>query len=167
MGLPDTPLGLHGLGLVTGLVLYAVLVTYMYLHNKNAVFHETAYGIQVAGIMFLSYLKSRTAPPRIRILFPVAITMYLSAFALWNVDNHLCGHLQLLRAYLGVFAPVIELHAWWHIGVGIGSYLYVVFSIATRMRELNQRVALTTFAGLPIIAPNKTPHSKTSNGKDI
>lgn len=148
--------GLSGIVLVLLLLVYAVLVTYFYLHNKNAVFHQTAYGIQVAGIMLLSYLKSRQAPARVRILFPIAITTYLSAFALWNVDNQLCGYLQLLRLYLGVFAPVIELHAWWHIGVGIGSYLYVIFSIATRLQELNQHVTLTSVAGLPIIAPHST-----------
>lgn len=152
--------GLRGALLVIALLAYAFFVTYFYLHNKEAVFHQTAYGVQVAAIIALAYVKSRSAPERVRILYPIAITTYLSAFALWNVDNQLCGHLQWVRAYLGIFAPVIELHAWWHIGVGIGSYLYVVFSIATRLQQLQTHVHIDFVAGLPIVRPMARAQAK-------
>eukprot|EP00043_Microstomoeca_roanoka_P019100 m.210858 g.210858 ORF g.210858 m.210858 type:complete len:264 (+) comp16940_c4_seq3:1588-2379(+) len=145
--------GSNGLLLSIALLVYAVLVTYFYIRHKAVLFHQTSYALQVAGIMFFAYLKSRAAPPHIRALFPIALASYVFAFLLWNIDNQLCGTLQFVRAYLGIFAPVVQLHAWWHIGVGIGSYLYIVFGIAARMQELKRRVNISSFAGLPIIAP--------------
>lgn len=154
--------GIHGITLASVLSAYAVFVTLYYIYSKNVIFHQTAYGVQVAGIILLSYLKSRKAPSRVRALFYIAVGAYITAFALWNVDNQLCGQLQLLRAYLGIFAPIIELHAWWHIGVGIGSYLYIIFSIVIRLQELNHEVALATIGGLPIIGKYSKSAEKSS-----
>ena len=32
-----------------------------------------------------------------------------------------CEQLKIARTFLGSFSPLLQFHAWWHIGVGVGS----------------------------------------------
>lgn len=52
------------------------------------------------------------------------LSMGLFGFFLWNIDVHLCGYVTAVKHWLGLpWGFVLELHAWWHIFTGIGSYV--------------------------------------------
>ncbi|XP_052706708.1 alkaline ceramidase 3-like [Crassostrea angulata] len=57
-----------------------------------------------------------------------------------NYSNELGLFCRLIRKeYLGVFAPIFQLHAWWHILAGTGTYLSVLFSAHTRYLYLGMK----------------------------
>ncbi|CAG2195512.1 ACER3 [Mytilus edulis] len=63
-----------------------------------------------------------------RNIFIVATVTYAFGFFLWEIDQNFCGGLKLWRSeVLGPFAPIFELHAWWHLLAGTGTYLSVLY----------------------------------------
>ena len=66
-----------------------------------------------------------------------SLILYLGAFFVWNIDNIYCSEIIQLRSVLGsVLAPVTQLHAWWHFGTGLGTYIHIVTSASLRCEAL-------------------------------
>lgn len=105
------------------LLLYAMAVTVLYVQHKVAAFHEAAYAVQVLLIIFLTHNRAkRTAHgSELRSLFYRGVTSYGLGFLCWNIDNLACDHLKVMRGAAGPLAPLLQMHAWWHVGVGLGS----------------------------------------------
>ncbi|KJE94699.1 phytoceramidase [Capsaspora owczarzaki ATCC 30864] len=141
--LEDRPKSRYGWPLILGLFLYAVVVTVVYLFVKVAEFHQVAYGLMVALIVFkccyhykIGDLSRDPLQPKI---FFGALIAYLGGFALWNIDNIFCGSLRAWRAELPFpLDGLLELHAWWHIGTGYGTYLFIVTNQMLRSTWLRQ-----------------------------
>ncbi|XP_062567585.1 alkaline ceramidase 3-like isoform X2 [Saccostrea cucullata] len=55
--------------------------------------------------------------------------------------------LLIRKEYLGMFAPVFQLHAWWHILAGTGTYLSVLFSAHTRYLYLGMKPEIKFWMG--------------------
>ncbi|XP_046575312.1 alkaline ceramidase 3-like [Haliotis rubra] len=135
--------------------LYCSIVTIVYLVNKNPVFHEVAYGLMVFSILacavrtMLKYEHSLT-------LFLTSTVSYGIGFLLWNVDNTFCGHLRYARKnVLGVAGPVTELHAWWHVLAGFGTYLSFLFVTHTRYLYLKKHPKIKFLYGIaPYVTVN-------------
>ncbi|XP_071103911.1 alkaline ceramidase 3-like isoform X2 [Haliotis cracherodii] len=133
-------------------LLYSMQV---YLVNKNPVFHEVAYGLMVFSILacavrtMLKYEHSLT-------LFVVSTVSYGMGFLLWNVDNTFCGHLRYARKnVLGAAGPVTELHAWWHLLAGFGTYLSFLFVTHTRYLYLKKQPKIKFLHGIaPYVTVN-------------
>lgn len=52
------------------------------------------------------------------------LSVGLFGFFLWNIDVHLCAYVTAGKHWMGLpWGFVLELHAWWHIFTGIGSYV--------------------------------------------
>jgi dihydroceramidase len=59
-------------------------------------------------------------------LYSRGALLFLFGFACWQVDENFCGSLQAVRSYLGpTLGAATELHAWWHLFTGLGSYQMV------------------------------------------
>jgi dihydroceramidase len=125
-------------------------ITMVYVfHTTNPIFHQVAYGILVACVIFKCFFAFlTTTDPVVRYLFPVAVSSFLGGFAVWNVDNAFCSYVHPLK-----------LHAWWHILTAYGSYLCMVYCIYARNQILNRFPSVVWFAR--IIPYVKTgPHEK-------
>jgi dihydroceramidase len=129
--------------LIAALATVAIGTTAVYLYTNDPLVHEVCYGILVAGMVFRSIaLTGQSRDPRLRGLLRTAVVWYFTGFAVWNVDNLACAHLTRLRdaleqhPLLWLLAPLTQFHAWWHVGVGIGSYLFVLFASACRAETL-------------------------------
>ena len=75
---------------------------------------------------------------------------YTLGFILWNIDNHFCPRITQLRDSLrpaptaaeadsphplrGLLdlSPLTQLHGWWHLLAGYGTYVHIVFCIHNR-----------------------------------
>ncbi|MCJ1300871.1 hypothetical protein MMC08_003670 [Hypocenomyce scalaris] len=63
-------------------------------------------------------------PPVFGLLLKVS---FGGGFALWLVDIFACGRLLSMRRRIGMpWGFLLELHGWWHILTGIGSYIFIV-----------------------------------------
>ncbi|KAJ1987534.1 alkaline ceramidase ydc1 [Dimargaris cristalligena] len=143
----------YGIVLPLALLTYSGLVTAIYLYNRDPVFHQVSYALEVAVIVFRNaYLLSqipdghvnqdgtgRTVRSVLRSLFIQSAVTFLLGFALWNVDNAFCTQLRFLRAQVGApFDILFQLHGWWHIFTALGCYLCILNTEYMRMAFLDK-----------------------------
>lgn len=61
------------------------------------------------------------------------VSVFLGGFALWNIDNEACSTLRVWRRAIGMpWGFFLELHGWWHLMTGLGSYCYIQWGIHLR-----------------------------------
>lgn len=65
--------------------------------------------------------------------YALGAIIFLAGFAVWNVDNAFCAQLRAWRTLLTqrglwMLAPLLQGHALWHLGTGLGAYQLVVSS---------------------------------------
>lgn len=66
-------------------------------------------------------------------MIPFGLSLFLGAFAIWNLDNIYCSKLRVWRHEIGLpWGVVLEGHGWWHLGTGIGAYFYIAWGIWLR-----------------------------------
>ncbi|KAJ2899706.1 ceramidase [Zalerion maritima] len=125
----------------------AAFITGYYHITKDPKFHQNAYGILTVSIVFWSLyvmefelrpqLEKRMGPAvsasmfkEMRRMLAYGLTMFLSGYLIWNLDNWYCGYfLQWRNHVLLPWAILLEGHAWWHILTGIGGYYYITWWI--------------------------------------
>jgi dihydroceramidase len=124
--------------LLAMLAFYATVVTVVYLLWTEVLFHQVAYGLLVVLLVGLARRRARVSRvPGVPRLYTLSLAFFGTAWFLWNVDNYACAWLVQQRARLPWFmAPFLQLHAWWHFGVGIGSYLHILLSLLCRLEHL-------------------------------
>ena len=68
---------------------------------------------------------------------------YLTGFMFWNVDNIYCDNLTRLRERtlnpaqnLRLLSPFTQLHGWWHLFAGYGTYVHILACVQYRLRIL-------------------------------
>ncbi|CAG2220514.1 ACER3 [Mytilus edulis] len=112
----------------------------------------------IYGSAFLIYSqKYREA----RNIFIVATVTYAFGFFLWEIDQNFCGGLKLWRSeVLGPFAPIFELHAWWHLLAGTGTYLSVLYSAYLRSLVLGNKPEIKYWKKV-------WPYIRITNGKAL
>ncbi|SPO30858.1 related to YPC1 - Alkaline ceramidase [Ustilago trichophora] len=125
--------------LPTSLILLVVCITVVYLRNGNPVFHQVAYAsIQIASTLRVihllrnpsSYLNTtsigKIRKSQIQNLYLFGAIIFLTGFAIWNVDNIFCYNLTQARHKVGYpWAVLLEGHGWWHILTGWGAYCLI------------------------------------------
>ncbi|KAJ2778959.1 alkaline ceramidase ydc1 [Coemansia javaensis] len=133
-----------GLRVSAWLFAYATAVTLVYVQIRMPVFHQVAYALEVAVVLVRSAMHQieirktdlRAHSELIR-LFWLGTGSFGMAFVLWNVDNIFCNELLALRAALPVaVAPLLQLHAYWHIGTALGCYASIVYQQYLRLVKL-------------------------------
>ncbi|KAH6646502.1 alkaline dihydroceramidase [Truncatella angustata] len=132
---------LLGVGL-SGLSWY---ITARYYQTKDAQFHQDAYGVLTAVVVFSNmWIIEKTVRPALRrrqeerspssgvppadaivremwIMVATGLTVFLGGFLIWNLDNVYCNTIRRWRHDIGLpWAVVLEGHAWWHLMTGLG-----------------------------------------------
>uniref|UniRef100_A0A8C2JUD2 Alkaline ceramidase n=1 Tax=Cyprinus carpio TaxID=7962 RepID=A0A8C2JUD2_CYPCA len=87
--------------------------------------------------------------PWLRALGFTSLSVFLLGFVLWNIDNIFCDSLRATRQRLPpVVGAVTQLHAWWHILTGLGSYLHILLSLQIRSTYLKHRPKVKFLCGV-------------------
>ncbi|XP_072466882.1 alkaline ceramidase 3 isoform X3 [Notamacropus eugenii] len=135
------------------LMLFSLIVTTVYLKVKEPIFHQVMYGLLVFTLVLRSIYIVTWVYPWLRGLGYTSLGIFLMGFFLWNVDNIFCESLRNFRTKVPPFVGVFtQLHAWWHILTGLGSYLHILFSLYTRTLYLRYRPKVKFVFGIwPII----------------
>ncbi|MES1912563.1 MAG: hypothetical protein MHM6MM_004818 [Cercozoa sp. M6MM] len=106
---------------------YAVGMTALYAwFPENYSVFLIGYSLLLNSVTFLSaanlYFRWKELEhTRVRKLFVTSMIAYFSGAALWITDRHFCEVVQPL-----------QLHAWWHIAAGVGTFLWINFAVALR-----------------------------------
>lgn len=120
------------------LSLYSIIITSIYLVIINPVFHQLAYAFLVLisviiPIYQLYTLRKSVYKNSLVKLMVYSLGSYLLAFALWNVDNHMCRELREVRDSVGYPGRIVlEFHAYWHLGTAYGAYGSFVLAMFVR-----------------------------------
>jgi dihydroceramidase len=142
------------------LILFSGFITLYYHYLQDPVFHQNVYAALTVFIVFRSvhtmetslrpYFKSTQQQGRSKsqkaedardlrtlnqmwILVAYGITIFLSGFAIWGLDNVYCGTLRRWRRQIGMpWGFLLEGHGWWHLMTGWGAYCYIVWGIHLR-----------------------------------
>ncbi|KAJ1938510.1 alkaline ceramidase ydc1 [Kickxella alabastrina] len=135
-----------GVFVTLALFAYSAIVTLVYLQIREPVFHQIAYGLEVFLVLIRSMMHqieikktNQRAYKEMQNLFWLGVGAFGVSFALWNVDNIFCPQLRAMRNVLpGVLAPLLQLHAYWHIGTALGCYVSIVYQQYLRLVMLNK-----------------------------
>lgn len=74
-------------------------------------------------------------------LFCLGIFLYALGGVVWLTDVHLCDQLRSLRANVipTFISPFTQMHGWWHILAGYGTYMHLLFCIFQRETFLKRK----------------------------
>ncbi|KAI2607682.1 putative alkaline phytoceramidase [Hypoxylon fragiforme] len=138
------------------LVGLAWFITARYYKTKNPQFHQDAYAVLTALVVFSNlWIMERQLRPALRkredarqggrtpklptanemvkqmwVIVATGLSVFLGGYLIWNLDNMYCSAIRELRHELGLpWAVVLEGHAWWHLMTGIGAYFYIIWRI--------------------------------------
>ncbi|XP_038051196.1 alkaline ceramidase 3-like [Patiria miniata] len=163
-------------GLIQVLYLYNTLASLAHFVMQEPLFFQVAFGtLTVLMLARGCYIAMNQDCCRYLVWYPVVL--YVIAFALWNIDNLCCEHVQWLRDSLpSPLAGFTQLHAWWHVLVGIACHAQIQFSCHSRNTFLKRDCTVWTWCGfLPFLKihdkeqPSQTdvskqPQNRTEDG---
>ncbi|KAI5481442.1 hypothetical protein MNV49_004198 [Pseudohyphozyma bogoriensis] len=129
-----TPPSIFSLGLPFALLLFNIFFIWGYIVYPNPVFHQITWGALLLATsgkgVWLLFNSLRETPEELKLNAEIrsvqarGTASFLFAFFVWNIDNLFCRHLTHLKHFVGPYlALFFELHAWWHIFVGLGVFL--------------------------------------------
>ncbi|KAI1133500.1 alkaline dihydroceramidase [Nemania abortiva] len=137
-----------------GLIGLAYFITAYYYETKNPDFHQNAYALLTALVVFSNmWIMEKVLRPALKaredkrpanvnmprtqeiisqmwIMVATGLSVFLGGFLIWNLDNIYCNTIRRWRHQIQLpWAVVLEGHAWWHLMTGIGAYYYIVWRI--------------------------------------
>ncbi|KAK8083017.1 alkaline phytoceramidase, partial [Apiospora saccharicola] len=145
-----------GISAVLGVALAGLsyYITERYYRTKDPQFHQDAYGILTAIVVFSNmYIIEKQVRPALKarqekrnpnpaiqsadatvnemwVMVITGLTIFLGGFLAWNLDNIYCQTITRWRRQVGLpLAMLLEGHAWWHLMTGIGAYYYISWRV--------------------------------------
>jgi len=143
--------------LAIALILLSVFITLYYHYLQDPVFHQNAYAILTATVLFrMMYVMEFKLRPSLRkrndrvhsheederdrkilktmwIMIAYGLGIFLGGFVIWVLDNKYCLLLRTWRREVGLpWGFLLECHGWWHLMTGTGAYFYIVWAIWLR-----------------------------------
>ncbi|TGJ85992.1 hypothetical protein E0Z10_g2731 [Xylaria hypoxylon] len=129
-------------------------ITARYYETKNPQFHQDAYTILTATVVFSNmWIMERVLRPALKaredkrptnssvpstrallsqmwIMVATGLSIFLGGFLVWTLDNMYCDTIRRWRHQIQLpWAVLLEGHAWWHLMTGLGAYYYIVWRI--------------------------------------
>lgn len=120
--------------ITSGLISFLLLAAFIAWHciTDELVMHSLLFGIMICfvGIKTRSIISARVSNPAVRKevkkLATWGAVIFVSGFAIWNIDNAICSILTTAKHSIGMpWSFILELHGWWHIFTGIGAYIFI------------------------------------------
>eukprot|EP00698_Gefionella_okellyi_P003947 TRINITY_DN13656_c0_g1_i1.p1 TRINITY_DN13656_c0_g1~~TRINITY_DN13656_c0_g1_i1.p1 ORF type:complete len:332 (-),score=42.83 TRINITY_DN13656_c0_g1_i1:181-1122(-) len=162
----------YGSKFAFGLFFYCVIITIECVTIKSPLVHEIAFAIPLTLAIYRTGMWSFAAslsPSEGRLrrrLFFGALSAFVIGFSAWQVDVHACEFLQGARlAVYQALAPVLQLHAWWHIGSGIALHLAIVQVAHVRLQTLGHPGGVKLVGGVfPVLSPTMNVSDSQNRG---
>ena len=132
----------------------AVFISLYYHYLQDPTFHQNAYALLTTIVLTRAmWLMETRLRPVIRererereqgkgsdktlqtmwTMVAFGLTIFLSGFGIWALDNKYCSWLRATRRELGLpWGILLEGHGWWHLMTGYGAYFYIVWGIWLR-----------------------------------
>lgn len=110
----------------------SALITTIYLLYPNPSFFQAAYGahcIVIAAAFGQHFRRLSPSASRNKLQRMVSLGwgMHILGFVCWNIDNLCCDKLRSARIAVGPYwSWIFQMHGWWHIWTGIGSFAYIL-----------------------------------------
>lgn len=141
----DKPEGTHNRPLQLFIFFYCLIVTIVYVVVNIPIFHQVMYGLMVLCIAVSATRIVRNYKCS-KFLFFSSFFLYNLGFLAWNLDNHMCAHLRdaRLRMPVSVVRPLTQLHAWWHLLAGLGTYQTLMFYVQARSNFLKRPIKMVS-----------------------
>eukprot|EP00158_Paraphelidium_tribonemae_P007443 Partr_v1_DN28244_c4_g1_i8_m76038 putative alkaline ceramidase len=170
----------YGIVAPIALTTFTVGVMVAYVVTNIPVLHHGTYGLMTALVIVDTIYLARKSDRAVSRFLAVGAATYVTAFAIWNVDNLMCDVLRDVRTRIVVafdgfaaesmplvirpftrftgllIASVFQFHAWWHLMSGWGAYLVIVFIEFYRVS-----MGLFTHAPEPLKQRSNIYHSKS------
>lgn len=112
----------------------AAILTAVYLHYGDPTIHQAGYAILnvivISKSVSLTYkhVHDPVARKHLNSTLVIGLASFLSGYALWNLDIHLCNTWRATRREIGIpYGFLLEGHGWWHLLTGTGVYFYIVY----------------------------------------
>ncbi|KAB2576378.1 hypothetical protein BFW01_g10432 [Lasiodiplodia theobromae] len=140
-----------GVGLTVGFVVFAAYHAWtdeLLVHFLLFLTMTSAVGLKTrALIRGLEQAKHEDEVRRLKQLAWLGFVCSAVGYALWNVDQHLCGHLTAVKRAVGLPGGVfLELHGWWHILTAIGAYVFMALVEVLTTEEAGEKGEKARFA---------------------
>lgn len=120
--------------------LYLLVATYGDAFTRGVVqfwsFQISFATLELFGLYRTYRIYRASKNPEHRLLFRLGMSAYLFAILLWFIDLRFCDELVSTLASVGL--PNLQLHAWWHVLVGFGSYSLILVIAFERLQTLGR-----------------------------
>ncbi|KAG0349474.1 Alkaline ceramidase 3 [Gamsiella multidivaricata] len=154
----------YGTWFPVSIALYGLLTTLVMMfagpgnHLLEFVVFQSSFAFMVLVVMsHIVKIYGGIEDQGIRRMWKTTATMALVSYLLWNVDFRMCDAMQKL-AVVGLWNP--QLHAFWHVGASLSSYLVTLLVCYNRAENLGRTPSMEWKWGLlPYVAVR---HSKSS-----
>ncbi|XP_022095222.1 alkaline ceramidase 3-like [Acanthaster planci] len=150
--------------LIQILYIYNAFASLSYIIMQEPLFFQVAFGTLTVIMMVRGcYVAMSQDCCRYLVWYPMIL--YFTAFVLWNIDNLYCEHVQRLRDSLpSPLSVLTQLHAWWHVFVGIACHAQIQFSCHSRSIFLKRHCTIWTWCGfLPFLEIHDDKQPSTTN----
>jgi hypothetical protein len=158
-------------GLAPGLVLFNLVWAYFapWIHREHQLVFEGTFGLLEGAILWqILRLTRRTREPSARLLLALYVGFAAFAFALWQVDLHLCKSVFLADssawwARSNLFTLFGSLHGWWHLFMAYSTHCGILIASIARAEQLGRKphvawaARLVPYVEFPSERP-KLPH---------
>ncbi|XP_064639197.1 alkaline ceramidase 3-like [Lineus longissimus] len=147
----------HNKTVIAVLTSYCSIVTLIYLISPQSLLFQLAFGLLVT-INMLAPLPLFRKYQYSKGLAVASYVAYFSAFLVWIIDTNFCPHVRLFRE--NMFSPIrpfTQLHAWWHAGAGMGTYMATTFTLHARGLYLKKNAQLKIAYGMVYVRQDKSP----------
>lgn len=127
------------------LFIYGLFWTVIHSYFGFTTLFQVHFGCMVAvGLYYLGSAMQSTKEKAVKFLGYAYVGLLVIAFTGWLIDMHFCPHLN----------PNPQLHAWWHVLMGVGSHFGLIAAIIVRQQALKKGYALkrSPILGLPYVA---------------
>lgn len=134
---PGFDLGWSWLALA-GTIALDIFITISYVRLPNPIYHQVAFGsLLTCAVGRMTYLVVYRLPPSsehpakkiMTKLIVRGLGTFIAAFIVWNLDNIFCDMWRGIRSHIAPFGFVLEGHAFWHLGTGLGCHMVMVAAI--------------------------------------
>jgi len=111
--------------MLTAISVFISVLMFRDPNNPNIL--QLGYASQVVAIITKSTQIAMRNPKTMR-LFIMSMSTYGLAAVCWMIDRFLCKFIQ-----------PFQLHAWWHLLAGYGTFYFILFATSYRLSVLHQR----------------------------
>ncbi|OJD38771.1 alkaline ceramidase [Diplodia corticola] len=106
------------------------------------------------------------------LMIGTGLSVFLGGFAIWTLDNELCGTLRRWRRDVGLpWGILLEGHGWWHLMTGVGAYFYITWGVWLRHclngKQDEYKLHWPNVFQMPLVVKTNKPYQLNGDAKGV